>query len=180
MKGIVFTELFDLVESAHGYETVDKIISDCNLSNDGAYTSVGTYDVSELVQIVGALSKELDTAPAELINTFGRHLYRQFTSKNNELVCNFNNAFDLLSHVDDIIHVEVLKLWPNAELPKFDCERNGANQLVMVYKSSRPFADLAEGLIQECISSFDDPIELQRLDLCDDGTHSRFTLTISR
>jgi hypothetical protein len=48
---------------------------------------------------------------------------------------------------------------------------------VFVYRSKRPFADLAEGLIRGCIRYFNEEIDLTREDLpSDGGAHTRFTL----
>jgi len=52
------------------------------------------------------------------------------------------------------IHVEVRKLYPDAELPTFTCDTSTPGRLTMLYRSSRPFADLAEGLIAGCIAHF--------------------------
>ena len=43
MKGIVFTEFFELVEDKFGLEVVQQIIDECKLESEGIYTSVGTY-----------------------------------------------------------------------------------------------------------------------------------------
>ncbi len=57
MKGIVFTEFLEMVEAEFGLETADKIIMDSKLASNGAYTVVGTYDPSEMGQLVTNLSK---------------------------------------------------------------------------------------------------------------------------
>jgi hypothetical protein len=50
--------------------------------------------------------------------------------------------------------------------------------MVMVYRSSRHFADLAEGLLRGCARHFDEPIEIGREDLpAERGSAARFTLT---
>ena len=43
MKGIVFREFIDMVESQFSLETADAIIQASSLSTHGAYTTVGTY-----------------------------------------------------------------------------------------------------------------------------------------
>jgi hypothetical protein len=37
-----------------------------------------------------------------------------------------DDALDFLERVDKVIHVEVLKLYPDAMLPRFDTTRDGA------------------------------------------------------
>ena len=73
MKGIVFKEFIGMVESAFGEETVEKIIDKSNLESEGAYTSVGTYDHGEILQLVTHLSEECSTSVPDLVKTFGKH-----------------------------------------------------------------------------------------------------------
>lgn len=71
------------------------------------------------------------------------------------------DALTFLSGIEDIIHAQVIKLYPDAQLPKFDCLREG-NQLTMIYHSDRHLADLAEGLIMGCGQHFGDNLTIQR------------------
>ena len=54
MKGMVFTEFLEMVESTFSADMVDDIIDDSAPPSGGAYTSVGTYDHQELVGMVTA------------------------------------------------------------------------------------------------------------------------------
>ena len=80
MKGIVFKELLEMVEEAHGYEVVDKVLNRVTLQSDGAYTSVGSYDHSEILTIVSELSEELSVPVKDLVILFGQHLISAFAS----------------------------------------------------------------------------------------------------
>ncbi|MEM7476801.1 MAG: heme NO-binding domain-containing protein [Planctomycetota bacterium] len=179
MKGVVFTNLFELVESEFGYETLDRVLEKCELENDGAYTSVGTYTCGELVQIVSALSEELNMPIPDLIKFFGGYLFGQFFNAHADMLTEYTTAFDLLLAVEEIIHVEVKKLWAHAELPTFEYERPSDSELVMIYQSTRPFADLCEGLIQACVEHYDEPIEIRRENISPDGTSARFHLCLT-
>jgi hypothetical protein len=47
----------------------------------------------------------------------------------------------------------------------------------VIYESSRPLADLADGLIHEAVAHFGDPLEIVRTDLgAKNGTHAIFDL----
>lgn len=178
MKGVVFTEFLTMVEEVFSYDIADKIIEACDLSTGGAYTSVGTYDHSELVDLVTALSNETSTDIADLIKTFGVHLFGRFYANYGEFFKNTTTTYDFLMSVESYIHVEVLKLYPDAELPTFTCRLEGDSTLYMVYKSKRPFADLAEGLIMGCANHFGENINVSFEDLSDgEKKHAQFTLT---
>jgi len=177
MKGVVFTEFLELVENNFGLDIADRIIDQAELSTGGAYTSVGTYDHSELVQLVVGLSAETNTPPATLVRAFGEYLFGRFAIGYPQFFTGITSTFDFLESIEDVIHVEVRKLYPDAELPTFAYQRT-ADQLVMTYRSKRAFADLAEGLIHACTQHFGEPIDIERENLdAADGTAARFTLT---
>ena len=178
MRGIVFTEFLDLVEDKFSAEMVDTIIESSDLPSNGTYTSLGTYDHEEMIQLVSNLSKETDIPIPALIHTFGEHLFTQFNTGFPVFFEGITHAFDFLKNLEDYIHVEVRKLYPDAELPRFEYQTPSDDQLVMIYTSSRPFGDLAEGLISGCIKHFGKPIDLKRENLEANGiTKIRFTLT---
>ena len=148
------------------------------MATDGAYTSVGTYDHAELLQLVVKLSESADVPVGTLVHAFGKHLFKKFTDGNPQMFERLHNSVDVLSNVDGFIHVEVRKLYPDAELPKFDFEQIEDKKWVLTYKSTRPFADLAHGLVEATIEHFDDPIDIQREDVPGSkGTQARFVLT---
>jgi hypothetical protein len=84
----------------------------------------------------------------------------------------------LLASVEGRIHVDVRKLYPDAELPTIAFEQINESTSQLIYASTRPFADLAEGLLASAIKHFKDPISIARHDLPPgDGTSAKFVLT---
>jgi hypothetical protein len=67
-----------------------------------------------------------------------------------DIVSQFSSSFELVAAVDSIIHVEVLKLYPDAELPEFCVIKQNEKDMQVTYTSCRPFAYLARGLILGC------------------------------
>lgn len=179
MKGIIFKEFLDMVEQKFGYEMVDKIITDSNLPNDGAYTSVGTYPHAEMVALVGNLSKYSNISVPKLLETYGEHAFGIFVIAYAHLINIYPSAFEFLAHVEDTIHVEVLKLYPEAELPSLYTIEKSNNKMIMVYQSTRAMADFAIGLIKGCLLHFNEKAIIQKLPLKDDQTEVEFTLTIN-
>lgn len=178
MKGVVFTEFLEMVEETFSIETADRIIEASDLSTDGAYTAVGTYDYEELAQLVTHLSRETDTPVAELLRAFGRRLFGSFHRLYPGFFEGIASAFDFLQRVESYIHVEVMKLYGDAELPTFAYEMRSPDELVVEYRSTRPLADLAEGLIEGCIAHFAEGVRIDRSDHTDDGeTRVRFVLS---
>lgn len=178
MKGIVFTELLEMVEERYSLDVVDRIIERAQLPSGGVYTSVGTYPPAEAMSLVRELSSETGAPPDELLRTFGLHLFKRFASGFPHFFRPDDNALGFLERVETVIHVEVKKLYPDAELPTFDTVRTD-DSLTMIYRSPRCLSSLAEGLIQGCADHFGEPIEIQREDLPRSATGEvvRFTVT---
>jgi hypothetical protein len=178
VKGIVFTEFLDMVEERFTPEVADRMITAAAVPSGGAYTAVGTYDYHEMIQLMAQLSALTRIPVPKLAHTFGVHLFGRFVAAYPALFAGVTSAFSFLERIEDHIHVEVRKLYPDAELPTFTCDTSTPGRLTMLYHSSRPMADLAEGLIAGCIAHFGEPILMHRDELSNSrGTHVRFVLT---
>jgi hypothetical protein len=177
MKGLVFREFIDMVEDQFSLQMVDDIIHASTLASGGAYTSVGTYPDDEMMQLVHQLSLRSEIPIPGLLNHFGRHLFHRFTVIHPEYVTSHTSAFELLKVLDNEVHVEVRKLYEGAELPSFVYETLDEQSMLFIYKSSRPMADLAHGLIQGCIEHFSQSMKIERIDFpVSTGAHTHFIL----
>ncbi|NOV04372.1 hypothetical protein GC097_30810 [Paenibacillus sp. LMG 31457] len=176
MKGMVFTSFLEMVENKFSLHIVDQIIENSDLPSGGSYTSVGTYGHHEMIQLVVQLSQRTNIPVADLVRTFGEYLFTQLIELHPQFIQENSSVFSFLQKVDSYIHVEVRKLYPGAELPAFEYETPVPGTLIMSYRSSRPFADLAEGLINGCIQYYGENINMVRENL-DEGTAARFILT---
>lgn len=178
MKGLVFTEFLILVENLFGEDMVDDIIDDCpNLTTKGAYTSVGTYDHTELLSLIAALSARSNIPVRTLVFKYGYHLFSQFHRMIPQFFSDITDSFEFLETVENHIHVEVKKLYPDATLPSFETKRLTNNDLVMIYRSSCPFADFAHGLISGCADFYKEAVDITYEDHNKNGNYCRiFTL----
>lgn len=164
MKGLVFCEFIELVEDKFSPEIADRLITECDLPSEGIYTAVGSYDHVELVLMVQKLSEISGVPVPDLIKTYGKHLFNRFTVLYPSFFHNVSSTFDLLDTVETHIHVEVRKLHADAELPRFETTERSSSTMAMIYRSNRPFADLAEGLIESAADYFNESIKIDRLD----------------
>jgi Haem-NO-binding len=178
MKGVVFAEFLEMVEDRFSPEIADRIIEVSDLPSGGAYTWIGTYDHAEIVQLITQLSVATGTSVPVLMHTFGKYMFGRFVVLYPQLFEGIESAYSLLEKIDSTIHVEVRKLYPDAELPRFECSTSEPGRLTMIYRSPRGFADFAAGLIEGCIEHFGETIDVQREDLSGgQGTQVRFSLT---
>jgi hypothetical protein len=178
MKGIVFTEFLDMVEHEFGYEVVDHIIESSELDSDGVYTSVGTYPHSEIVQLLMNLSSKVSVEPELLLNAFGKYLFDTFLKGYPQFFSSVDNAFDFLKSIDNHIHVEVLKLYPDATLPQFNSFVEDESKMRMVYKSERKMAALAAGLMEKSIEHYNQKATITTKNLKEDGSEVEFMIQI--
>lgn len=165
MKGIVFTELLQLVDATLGMNACERLIDAAQLPSGGAYTSVGTYPHAEMVALLTQLSAVTATPVEGLLRDFGEHLFGRFAVLFPHFLAGVGTTLEFAERVDGVIHREVRKLYPDAELPKFDHERLSASRLILTYRSARPLADLAEGLLLGCARHFGETLLIERCTL---------------
>jgi len=178
MKGIVFTEFLEMVEEKFSPELVDRIMDSADLPSGCVYTTVGTYNHREMIELVTSLSKETGIGASDLMRVFGAHLFSRFSVLYPKYFDGVDSAFDFITRIEDYIHVEVRKLYPEAELPSFQCDMSQPGSLSLTYRSTRPFAPLAEGLLRGCLSHFGEVADIEIDDLsAGAGTAARFLIT---
>lgn len=177
MKGIVFTEFLEMVEAKFGYEMVDKIIEENSLPNEGAYTAVGTYSHHELLRLLDQLSQASSMEKSALLNAFGIYMFKSFKDGYPGFFEGFKHAFDFLMTVDEHIHKEVKKLYPDAILPSFQISHDEF-EMKMLYRSYRRLSDFALGLIEASMSHFHHEYSIEKKQLDADGAEVEFTIQI--
>ena len=78
MKGIIFTEFLEMVESTFSPAVADQIIEQNELDSNGIYTSVGNYNKQELLKLVTSLSNIVDVPVDVLVKKYGKYLLTRF------------------------------------------------------------------------------------------------------
>lgn len=179
MKGVVFTEFLDFVGNRYGEDAVDDLIAACDLPSGGAYTTVGTYAHAEMTALCGALAAQTGEPAADLVHDFGLRLSQSFVRDHPSFYSRADNLFDFLESIEDHIHVEVLKLYPDAELPSFTVQERTATRLVMVYRSPRRMGVLATGLIEGSAHKFGVEVRVNAVAMDSDaGEATRFDIDL--
>jgi len=156
MKGVVFTEYVEFIEETFGFDVVDDMMEKAGVS--GVYTQAGNYEFDELFKMVQSLSSIVDKPLGSLVEAFAKHLFTKLVTIYPKPTQVYNNAFDFISNIDHVVHPEVKKLYPDAELPSFETLSSSENQLVMKYVSKKPLMDLAKGLMEACGEHYNEPL----------------------
>lgn len=176
MKGIVFTEFLDLVEEKFGLEMVDKIISESNLESEGAYTSIGTYKFSEMLQLLQRLNANTGISIDDLLLTYAEHFFSVIEKSYKGLLDTYKDPIEMLSSIEDHIHIEVKKIYPDAELPEFIIEEKTEDSLIMIYKSNRAMHHFGLGLMNKTFEYFNSSASILLKKIKEDGTEVKFVI----
>ena len=112
-----------------------------------------------------------------MLRGFGKHLFRSLVDRYSVMVSVYSDAFSLLEAIESVIHVEVLKLYPDAELPSFHYDRIGPNELILIYRSERGLGQLVDGLLEGCFQHYGEIVQIDREELSGArNTHVRFRM----
>ncbi|MDA0147777.1 heme NO-binding domain-containing protein [Vibrio sp. LaRot3] len=178
MKGIIFTEFMDLVEEKFGLEVLDKVLTESG--DEGVYTSVGSYDHKDLVKLIVQLSKESGISPEDLQKVFGQSVFNNLysTLPQSASLAECKNSFQFVRLVEDYIHVEVKKLYAEANPPKFEFISETETELVFDYRSARCMSHVCLGLVAGCADHFGEEINIEMDEQSSDNSHVRFRLSL--
>lgn len=177
MKGIIFTEFMELVEAHFGLDILDQVLEASN--DEGIYTSVGSYDHHSLVKLIVNLSKTTDIPAEKLQEVFGESVFLNLlgTMPKHKLKPS-SSCLEFIHDVEEYIHVEVRKLYPDANPPKFEFISETETQLVMNYKSARCMGHVCLGLIKGCAKHFSQEVDIDMSALNQSGSEVRFVVTL--
>ncbi|HYH62864.1 MAG TPA: heme NO-binding domain-containing protein [Solirubrobacterales bacterium] len=158
MKGVVFNLLEQVVSEEAGEAAWDKAIADSGV--DGSYTSLGTYPHTELEALMSSLSGQLGVEPDEAVEWFGLHALPKLAAAYPELFDPYDSTLSFLRTLNDIIHPEVRKLYPGADVPVFDYRVADDDRLLMGYRSLRGLCFFGQGLIEGAGVHFGESLEV--------------------
>jgi hypothetical protein len=158
VKGVVFNLLEAAVTREHGDEAWDDLLAAAGLV--GAYTSLGSYADDELGKLVRAASETLGQPPQDVIRWFGREALPALAQAYPGFFTGHTETRSFVLTLNDIIHPEVRKLYPGADVPVFDFDEADDGTLRMGYASHRRMCAFAEGLIEGAAAHFGERVTI--------------------
>jgi hypothetical protein len=159
VKGVVFNLLEQLVARDFGEETWDALLDATAL--DGVYTSLGSYPDDDLIKLVGAASDTLAMPPDDVVSWLGRNALPLFAERYPQLFTPHDSTRSFVLTLNEIIHPEVRKLYPGADVPEFDFDFRD-ELLVMGYRSPRKMCSFAEGLLLGAADHFGERLTIEQ------------------
>jgi Haem-NO-binding len=160
MKGIVFNVLEELVARTYGEGTWDALLERTGL--DGVYTSLGSYPDEDLMKLVRAASDALEMPSDDVVRWFGRNAIPLFAHRYPQLFEPHDSTRSFVLTLNNIIHPEVRKLYPGAEVPEFDFDSSSNGALVMGYRSQRRLCAFAEGLLEGTAAHYGERLTIEQ------------------
>ena len=160
MKGIVFNLLEEIVSRDHGEDVWDQLLAAAEL--DGSYTSLGSYSDQDLMRLVAAASSALGTPPDEIVRWFGRSALPLFADRYPQFFEPHTSTRSFVLTLNRVIHPEVRKLYPGADVPVFDFDASSDEVLVMGYVSPRKMCAFAEGLIEGAAAHYGEQAAIEQ------------------
>lgn len=159
MKGVVFNLLEKVVTKTYGEDVWDDLLDASGL--DGVYTSLGSYSDEEMGRIVCAASEKLQLPRGTVIRWFGREALPFMAEAYPHFFTGHQTARTFILSLNDIIHPEVRKLYPGADVPVFDFETREDGDLIMGYKSARKLCFFAHGLMEGAAAFYNERLVVE-------------------
>jgi len=160
MKGVVFNLLEAVVRRDHGDDTWEALLDAAEA--DGAYSSLGNYPDEEIVKLVSAASSALKMPADDVVRWFGRNALPLLAQKHPQFFMAHKSTRPFLLTLNDVIHSEVRKLYPGADVPEFTYDTSSPDVLLMHYRSPRKLCALAEGFIEATAAHYAEELSLDQ------------------
>lgn len=156
MKGIVFNLLEEVVTQQYGDDIWDSLLDAAGL--DGTYTSLGTYPDEQIGALVAIAAQKLGLTPFEVLRWFGQRSMPLLVERYPEFFRSQSSTRPFLLSVNHIIHPEVRKIYPHAQVPTFEFSDTPDGRLMMGYQSPRRLCALAQGFAEGAAAHYGESI----------------------
>jgi hypothetical protein len=161
MKGIIFNLLESAVRDEHGEDTWDELLERADL--EGAWTSVGSYPHEDLLRVASEAAAMWGWSQDDVIRWFGRAAIPRLAAVYPTFFAGHASAFPFLRTLNDVHHLEVLKVYPDADLPVFAFDPpKEPGVLTMRYSSARALCTFGEGLIHGAGDHFGEKLSVRQ------------------
>ena len=180
MKGEIFNLFEAFITENSDQSTFEDIYESAypELETKDPFVGPGTYPDTDFFLIVSTAISKLNFPFASAVRAFGKYCFPRLISKVPDIAERCTHPRDLLMIVDEVIHVEVKKVYSGAKPPRLICTEVGENQLMITYQSRRKLYDFVEGMIEGLAIYYSTSISVERKIIClDDEEACEFLVT---
>ena len=160
VKGVIFNLLEELVRREFGESEWDHVRQDADV--DSAFTSLDTYPDAVLRKLVAAVAKRAQKTPGEALQWFGRHSMPLLASRYPTFFATQSSTRSFILTLNDIIHPEVRRLYPGADVPNFSFDTSSPDELTVGYQSPRKLCALATGFIEGAADHYGETVDVEQ------------------
>lgn len=171
MKGVIFRGLEALVIEKCGMAAWDDLLEK-NAPQGRVYISAESYPDEEIVGLAQDVAVALSMSMPEVLKAFGEYLFSHLKGRHPSIVESFSGFADLIIGIDQVIHVEVAKLYHEPNLPEIKAKIVDDGVILMRYYSKRKLCMCAEGLIFGAASHYGIGVSLNHVECMHDGFDS--------
>ena len=176
MKGVIFNLLEEVVVTAHGDRAWDDLLDAAGL--DGVYTSLGSYDDTEMQRLVSAAGTALSMPDDAVLRWFGQQAIPNMVKRWPDYFTAHQHTVPFLRSLNSVIHPEVRKLYAGAYCPHFDFTSHEDGSLLIGYRSPRRLCGLAHGFIMGAGDHYGETLTVRHLECMAEGD-SRCLVAVS-
>ena len=171
MKGLIFNLLEEFLVARCGETGYELILADCQLitAKPSLMVGPGSYPDQDFTAIIASAVNRLDLGPDELLRELGRTAIPLLASRYPQFFSRSTHSREFFASLNFIHHLEVKKLYKDAELPHFRCENKADGRLVIAYLSGRGLCHLFSGLIDGVADHYRTPLSQRQLACTCDG-----------
>jgi hypothetical protein len=160
LKGLLFCLLEEVVVSQVGDDAWDAMLDGAGL--EGAYTSLGNYPDQDFTKLLGMLAGRIGKSERDALAWFGQRGIPFLAGRYPEFFGSHRTLRPFLLSLNDVIHAEVRKLYPGADVPVFEFESPAGEPglLLVRYRSKRRLCPLAEGFVAGAADHFREKVAI--------------------
>ena len=162
MKGVLFNLLEEFIIENYGEKTFDDILDECSLTTTEPFVGPGTYPDEDLMEIVTKAAAKLGITPDQAMFAYGRYIFPKLVEAVPQFVEHHDHPKVFLKTINDVIHMEVKKMYTHAYTPEFKYFDTEEDKLIIQYSSKRKLYALMEGLIEGVADYFNYTIRRSR------------------
>lgn len=159
VKGIVFNLLEEVVVAHYGEDTWDSLLDSTKL--DGSYTSLGSYPDEHVAALVAAAATALNLTQFDVLRWFGNQAMPLLFDRYPSFFKGQTSCRPFLLSVNHIIHPEVRKVYPGAQVPTFQFSDAPDGRLIMGYDSPRRLCALAQGFAEGAATHYGESVQFE-------------------
>ncbi|HED13982.1 MAG TPA: heme NO-binding protein [Gammaproteobacteria bacterium] len=171
MKGVIFNVFDTFVVERFGADAYEALLDSCTLQTREPFVGPGTYPDADFAELIIKASQQLNLPTPDLLRAFGHFCLPRLVDKLPELL-EGHTAKSFLLSVENVVHIEVHKLYADALTPTFRYLDPAPSHLSIQYSSPRRLCHLMEGLLDGVSEHFATTISYHQSQCMLDGAES--------